>query len=400
MKVSIICPDLGKNVAGRSYVLASMLQRYCDVEILGVSSSGSIWQPMKDAPFKISNYGRVKLSQLNSIAEIIADNFSSDFIIVQEARLESLVIGNKIRKLKNLPALLDVGDFHLSKFISLNMFELFLQDSFKTNTILLTRYFYKRLFNPRLFLQDSLDPGNLFSLLYADYLSKDYNNITVTNDSLKKIYGGTILPDGQNHEFINPKNYMNTNLRARLGLVEDDEVILFLGTPQPHKGLIEVALAIKGTKRPNLKYLVVGSNANNKIIKEIKSILGSQLVTIGPIPFSEIGEYYAISDLAIFLQKKEGYGIAQLPAKIFDAMAMGKPMIISNIPNSREYLPHALRLDNAKDYKELAKLINKIFIDKNLAIKIGHAGRQTFLENYTWDILGDKLYKIITKVVN
>ena len=61
MKISILTPDLSHNCLGRAYILAKVLQRRYDVEIVGPVFGNGIWGPVaddKDVVYKFVKFGK------------------------------------------------------------------------------------------------------------------------------------------------------------------------------------------------------------------------------------------------------------------------------------------------------------------------------------------------------
>lgn len=46
MKISILTPDLSHNCLGRAYLIAKILQRHYEVEIVGPIFGDGIWRPL------------------------------------------------------------------------------------------------------------------------------------------------------------------------------------------------------------------------------------------------------------------------------------------------------------------------------------------------------------------
>ncbi len=60
MKISTLIPDLSHNCLGRAYLLAKILQRHYEVEIVGPIFGDGIWEPVANNESII--YKSVKLS--------------------------------------------------------------------------------------------------------------------------------------------------------------------------------------------------------------------------------------------------------------------------------------------------------------------------------------------------
>ena len=87
-----------------------------------------------------------------------------------------------------------------------------------------------------------------------------------------------------------------------------------------------------------MKILIVGGDIHHKYYKKLLSIGGGFIKAVGPRPHSEMPSFLAASDMVVLPQRKTLFAKAQVPAKVFEAMAMGKPIISTSISDLPEIL--------------------------------------------------------------
>jgi glycosyltransferase involved in cell wall biosynthesis len=130
-------------------------------------------------------------------------------------------------------------------------------------------------------------------------------------------------------------NLDGTIVRQKYGIKDDETVLFFMGFLYHFSGLKEVALELSKGQYKNLKLLIVGdgdaySDLHN-IVKEHD--LGDKVLLTSRKEYNKIPEYVAASDICI-LPAYPHEEIMQdiVPIKIYEYMAMGKPVITTNLP--------------------------------------------------------------------
>ncbi len=93
MKISVLTPDLSHNCLGRAFLLAKILQRHYEVEIVGPVSGNGIWEPLvnSDIPFKAIP-GRIFPLIAFQIKSILRE-ITGDVIYVSKPRFSSFDVG-------------------------------------------------------------------------------------------------------------------------------------------------------------------------------------------------------------------------------------------------------------------------------------------------------------------
>ena len=142
MRISVLTPDLSHNCLGRAYLLAKILQRRYEVEIVGPIFGNGIWKPV--ASDKSITYKFVKIEgkfkpywQIRKLAEKI----DGDVIYASKPLFTSFGIGLLQKFLKNKPLVLDIDDWQMG-FIKDVYSRLSLIQSFKS-LVVAALYLYR-----------------------------------------------------------------------------------------------------------------------------------------------------------------------------------------------------------------------------------------------------------------
>lgn len=171
-------------------------------------------------------------------------------------------------------------------------------------------------------------------------------------------------------------------LRKKIGLSENDFVVLFCGRFMPAKGVRELLEAFSGINNRRIKLLLIGS-ANYSRSKETdysrevteKSKKMDNVVYAGYIPNDIIPNYYAISDIqAVPSIWQEGAGLV-----VLEGMASGLPLVITDSGGMVEYVNDDCAIKVPIDEKlsdNLAKAIIRLENHPDLCKKMSIAGRE------------------------
>ena len=174
---------------------------------------------------------------------------------------------------------------------------------------------------------------------------------------------------GTSAEF-DPAIYPREEIRRELGFVPEDRVILFAGTPRKHKGLSRLIAALRELDRPTYKLLVVGSPADGAVTRLLRHVDASRATLVPDVPYSDLPGYLCAADLVPLLQdEEEPISAFQMPAKFTDALAMGIPIVASNVPPLMNAANHGLveSLGNATAAQKIEEIFSNYAIHKKKA---------------------------------
>ncbi len=153
-------------------------------------------------------------------------------------------------------------------------------------------------------------------------------------------------------------------------------------------GLLEIIKEL-----PTLKLLVIGGGTKKALFEE-KAKYFSNVIIKDFLLYSEIIEHYASIDCIYVVYSPEAQEIKySVPMKIFEAMAVGIPVIT----NDTGYVSEFVREKeiglcvSSRDNESIKTAISALKNSKELREKLGSNGRKLFKENYNWESHAVKL---------
>jgi len=387
MKISILTPDFSRNCYGRAWLLAKVLRRHYEVEIIGPKFGNEIWRPLaEDNTLILKSVNGAYFPKFLFKMPKLLNFITGDVIYVSKPIFSSFDIGLLKKAISSRPLVLDIDDWEIGFFLQKKE-ELF---GFKKRIRWINR-------NLKDFVRM---PNSYWGNLLNEKMIKFANDKTTSNSFLKEMYGGTIVPHGRDTHSLNPQKFNRDLLRKKFE-VQQRKAIIFLGTPQFHKGIEVLINAIDQIKDSSILLMLVLSKQDS-YQKKLKDYALEKLGDEGvqffdPIPFKSVPEFLAIADLIVIPQIKNYATIGQVPAKIFDAMAMAKPIIATNVSDLAEILDGCGWIVESSNPEQLAEKIQYVFKNYEEAVEMGQKARVKCVKKYSWDAMGKILLGIFKK---
>lgn len=119
----------------------------------------------------------------------------------------------------------------------------------------------------------------------------------------------------------------------------------------------------------------------------------SYLKFIGQQPFEKIPEFLSAADLVVLPQKETYSARGQVPAKVFDAMMMEKPIIATNVSDLQNILNGCGIIVESGDIHGLATKIKYIFDNPDIAKRMGNAAKEKCIREYSYEAVRPKLFE-------
>lgn len=198
-----------------------------------------------------------------------------------------------------------------------------------------------------------------------------------------------VLPNGVDIKKFNPNIDYPENIK------KVEKIILFVGAlDQAHitKGLNFLILACSKILQNNRKFklIVVGDGELKPYYQKLveKEGLKKNVLFVGKIRNDDLPKYYSISDIFVLPSTVENF-----PLVVLEAMAMGKPVIASNIPGLRTIIKDQKTgyLVDKKNVDMLASKILFLIENEDIIKTYGINARKTVEEKYSWDVIIKKL---------
>jgi glycosyltransferase involved in cell wall biosynthesis len=234
---------------------------------------------------------------------------------------------------------------------------------------------------------------------------KNANKIIAINESLRdytiqmgaKKEKTEVIRGGVELDFFNKID--SKIIRAEYGIKDDDIILFFMGLLYRFSGLIEVAKDLEKMNDDKIKLLILGKGDLWDDLQDIrrKSGMERRIIMAGWKPYDEIPEYLAASDICLLPAHKNDIMMNIVPIKMYEYMAMGKPVIATELPGLIKEFGEdngVLFVNQAHDV--IAKV--KEMHSHNLISSEGIKARR-FVEPLGWESITTDFERLITEVI-
>ena len=170
--------------------------------------------------------------------------------------------------------------------------------------------------------------------------------------------------------------------------IREKNIVGFLGNIKPAWDLRTLILAVsRVVNDQNSVHLVLaGKGTDSKAVKDIVRSYGMlrHVTQVGFVPRNQAPAYLSAMDILVS-PLHSGYGYTS-PLKDFEYMAMGKPIIATNVGQASQIHEKSktAMLVEPENVKQMAIAINYLIKDKDKAFSMGQGAREIVLTNYTW----------------
>jgi len=207
----------------------------------------------------------------------------------------------------------------------------------------------------------------------------------------------SVIKNGADLERFSPLPKENP-FRNGLGL-NGKFVTSYIGTHGMAHGLDTIFQAAERLKGEGpYVFLLVGDGAERENLLRRKEALGLENVIMLPQQKKEkMPEILAASDVSLVLLKKADVFKTVIPSKIFEAMAMERPIVLAVDGESREIVEEGgcgicIEPENVE---ELVGTLRRLNGDKGLAERLGRNGRRFVERHYNRDVLAGNYLDLI-----
>jgi len=356
------------------------------VEIVGPIFGDEIWKPV--ANDKSIIYKSVKICGMfkpyGQIKELIK-KIEGDVIYASKPLFTSFGVGLLKKLFDSKPLVLDIDDWQMG----------FMKESYK-NLSIARCLKYLAASALRLY-----SVGSYWNNLLGEKLSRLADRITVSNSFLRDKFGGTIVWHARDTKTFDPAKFDKYLLREKYQIKKTNKIIMFFGTPRPHKGIEDLVKAVSLIKDRDVILIVVGIDNRDLYCKNLfssaKEILEDRFKGFGLQPFEKVPGFLSIADVVVIPQKRNFSTIGQVPAKVFDAMAMAKPIIATNVSDLPKILDGCGWIVEPENPEQLAETIQYVLNNPEKAKEMGWKARQKCIEKYSWDAMEKVLLEMFGK---
>lgn len=382
--ISFLVPDISSPTVGAALRLATCLEGEYATQIVGPDFGGGICSLYRGAyPFTSVSSGRLyRYPDYWWERRKLAAATKGDIVIAVKAFADTVPVALSLKRSRGAKVLvyLDEWDGALWKQLTI-----------KEKMSCLRQHWYHPL--------EACHHG------WVERMITQADGILSTTTFLQQRFGGAILHAGVDTQRFSPVPATQRNaLRQELGLAEK-RVIVFGGVVRPHKGVEEIFAALAKLADDRNRLLVAGPLTDH-LSRICQSAAGQQYVVVagGPMHDPEgmnakvhghMPLYLDAGDLVVLPLRDTLLAQSQMPIKLFEAMAMAKPIIATAVADLPLILSGCGKVVPPGDANALASAIQTVFTNPDRAYEMGVAARERCLREYSREVTERKLVDLI-----
>jgi glycosyltransferase involved in cell wall biosynthesis len=360
MKISVLAFDLCDNATGRADLLARLLAPRYAVEVVGPVFGTTRWRPAASSPISYRAVVGGRYPPFAAAIPALLREIDGDLIYASKPRPTSFGLALLKRLGTRRPVLLDIDDWEVGLFYRSSGWG-------RLGRVL-----------------NVSNPNGLPWTWLMERLTPLAQGITVASRFLQQRFGGTLIPHVRDVEAWRPDAYDGRTARRSLGARDDEQIVMFLGTPRAYKGLDDLIEAVRRLARPRVLLALVGAGSRYAGIPGVR--------TTDQIAFDDVPRYLAAADVVAIPQRASCATAGQVPAKLFDAMALGRPIVSTRVSMVPEILEGCGVVVAPGDPAELAGALQRMLDDPAMAAELGRRARARCVADYSFAVARTRLF--------
>ena len=194
------------------------------------------------------------------------------------------------------------------------------------------------------------------------------------------------------------------HLAHKLGISDNDKVILFVGTIYEFSGLENIIQNFETIKSKvkEIKFLIIGGGPNFEKIKSLvnKKKLKSDVILTNFKPQHEIPKFISLADVCINSFEINKITDRIIPIKILEYLACGKPVLSTPLKGTIDLLPKEDFGIIYSPYDSFVENLSELLTNTEKLEELGNKGLDYVVKNHDWNILAESLLKKFEKLVD
>ena len=194
-------------------------------------------------------------------------------------------------------------------------------------------------------------------------------------------------------------------LRRRFGIGRDEVVVGFMGQFYRWHGVERILAIAQSLKEVPIRFVLIGGGVLFEDIrrKVAESGMEGRVILTGRISLDAVPEHLSMADMFIAPYpeaRPDGVDFYFSPLKLFECLAMGRPLIAPPFGQMGEILSERVGVvvrDNTN--QGYVEAIRRLAGDRTLCRRLGRAGRRLILREHTWAHRAEALTRFYMRVL-
>lgn len=376
--VSILVPDIGNPIVGAATTLARHLDRDFNVEVVGPDFGHGVCAMYRGTyPYRV-----VSTPHLYRWPDFIWESrrleraVEGDCVIAMKACANTVPLALRAKKKRGAKALVYLDEWDGALYHGLS-------PAARRKAIL--SGFYRPLDDVYYPLVERLIPR--------------LDAVLSTTTFLQRRFGGQIVHAGVDMDFFSPSAPDATErLKQECGIASGRNIV-FGGVVRPHKGVELILDALVRIGCPDYRLVIVGPT--NQHVRDLMATpaYAPYIVALDSKPKEQMPRYLDMADAIVLPLSDSLLARSQMPCKVFEAMAMAKPVIGSAVSDLPLILEDCGRVVPPDDAAALAEAIDDVLSNEQTAREMGRRARAKCAAEYGSESVRRHLVGIINNLL-
>lgn len=173
----------------------------------------------------------------------------------------------------------------------------------------------------------------------------------------------------------------------------DELTVGYVGSFVDYEGIDKIVKAASELKERGFKtrFRLVGDGQRRPVIEQLveKYAVGDIVTLTGRVPHAQVVDEYRNLDILVYPRKNTGATSTVTPLKPFEALAMEKAIVVSDVAPLKEIAGADERalVVRHNSSRELTEAIQRLLQDPRLRERLGRSGREWVSEHRNWSIV-------------
>jgi phosphatidyl-myo-inositol dimannoside synthase len=211
------------------------------------------------------------------------------------------------------------------------------------------------------------------------------------------------LAPGVDTEVYHPK-VDGSAVRARFGLGHEQPVVVCVSRLVPRKGQDTLIRALPQVRRavPDAVLLVVGGGPDRARLTRLASSagVGGSVIFTGSVSWADLPAHYAAGDVYAMpcRTRRRGLDVEGLGIVYLEASATGLPVVAGDSGGAPDAVHEGETgfVVNGRDPATIADRLTTLLLDRDLASRMGQAGRAWVEREWRWETQAARLTALLT----
>ena len=246
-----------------------------------------------------------------------------------------------------------------------------------------------------------------------DFVIRRVDKVITINDNLKRetvdrviVDDVSIIYNGVDTGKFNKDDQIRCEVRNRYEINDDVMVFGYIGSLLTYEGLDYVLYSIKRLVNNGykVKFYMIGDGKDRDNLLDLAKQLELEKENfeyLGKVSHDEVSDFYNMFDIIVYPRRDDKVCRTTSSSKIFEAMCMEKPVIVSELPAYREIITDGYNglYCVPDDLDDIYRKMERLVVDDGLRTSIGTNARTWVEKNREWSKIGIKLANVYSALL-